>query len=153
MRGLADLLRERLGVPAEDPVFRADDRFVWRPDPEEALVAPTALALALRGVLRPPVSRLNLRQEEFAYKRDLNVLRRRFLPTVSITGVLLLLALVNVGVIRVKDHRRIDKLDAQMAESSARPSLAAGSSIRSQMAPAFRRCSAARRRWASTAGT
>jgi general secretion pathway protein L len=44
------------------------------------------------------------------------VLRRRFLPTISIAGVLLLLALVNVGVIRVKDHRRIDKLDAQMTE-------------------------------------
>jgi len=116
MAGLGEFLQERLGVPVEAPVFRADERFAWRPNAEEALIAPAALALALRGVLRPPVSRLNLRQEEFAYKRDFTVLRRRFLPTVSIAASLLLLVLLNVGVIRVQDHRQIARLDAQMAE-------------------------------------
>ncbi len=116
MRGLSELLQERLGIPVEAPVFRADERFAWRPNAEEALVGAAALALALRGVLRPPLSRLNLRQEEFAYRRDFTVLRRRFLPTVSIAGALLLLVLVNIGVIMVQDRRQIAKLDAQMAE-------------------------------------
>ncbi len=116
MEGLAGLLQERLDVPVEAPVFRTDERFAWRPGPEEALVAPAALALALRGALRPPVSRLNLRQDEFAYKRDFTVLRRRFLPTVSIAGALLLLVLVNIGVILARNNSQVTKLDAQMVQ-------------------------------------
>jgi type IV pilus assembly protein PilM len=116
MLGIAEHLAERLGVPVEPLALKSDERFLWRPTADETPAAAAALALTLRGVLRPPVSSLNLRRDEFAYKRDFEVLRRRFLPTLAIAAALVVLMLMNVITILVKDRREIARLDAQIAK-------------------------------------
>jgi general secretion pathway protein L len=114
MRGLRELLAERLNVTVDAPKLPNDPRFLWRPGPDDATVLPAALGLALRGMTRSPVSRLNLRREEFVYRRDFQVLRRRFLPTLAIAGALFLLILVNVVTIIMKNRHDIAQLDRRI---------------------------------------
>ncbi|OGP82090.1 MAG: hypothetical protein A2Y95_04910 [Deltaproteobacteria bacterium RBG_13_65_10] len=114
MRGLANLLAERLSVTVEAPKLSDDPRFLWHPKPGEERVLPTALGLALRGMARASVSRLNLRREEFIYRRDFEVLRRRFLPTLAIAGALMFLLLANVITMIVRNRHDVAGLDSRI---------------------------------------
>jgi len=116
-RGIAERLQERVAVPVKPFSLKSDDRFTWTPPDEEALtILPQALGLALRGVMGRPVSTLNLRREEFVYRRDLDVLRQKFMPTFIIVMVLLLLGVANILTDTMKNRSIIAKLDQQIED-------------------------------------
>jgi len=91
MRGLSEYLQDRLGVDCKPLALKRDDRLTWRPGEENALLLPQALGLSLRGTLSAPVSKLNLRRDEFVYQRDFQVLRKKFMPSFAFAAVLIVL--------------------------------------------------------------
>ncbi len=114
MPGLVEHLQETLGIPTEPLTLKPDERFTWRPDPKALAVLPQALGLAVRGVAGGSTSRLNLRREEFAYRRDFDVFARKFMPTVVVAAVLILLLVANVVANTIKNRSIAAELDRRI---------------------------------------
>jgi general secretion pathway protein L len=114
MPGLVEHLQETLGIPTDRLTLKPDEHFTWRPRPEALAVLPQALGLALRGAVSGSTSRLNLRRGEFAYRRDFDVLARKFMPTAVVTAVLILLLVANVVVNTMKNRSIAAELDRRI---------------------------------------
>ncbi len=105
-RGISEYLQDRLGVPCNPLSLKRDDRLAWSPGEENSLLLPQALGLSLRGTLSAPVSRLNLRRDEFIYQRDFQVVRQKFMPSFAIATALIVL-LFSGMLIRTINNRSI----------------------------------------------
>jgi len=114
--GMAEFLQERVGIPCAPLALRSDERLAWNLDPDDLPVLPQALGLSLRGALSTPVSTLNLRREEFVYRRDLQVVRQKFMPSLVIVATLLLLLIGNVVAKTLKNRSIAAKLDARIEQ-------------------------------------
>lgn len=113
-RGLAGYLQERTGIPCAPLVLRRDERLAWQVGPQELTILPQALGLSLRGALSSPVSSLNLRREEYTYKRDLHIVGQKFMPSLVIVAVLLLLLVGDVAVRTWKNRSLAAQLQARI---------------------------------------
>jgi general secretion pathway protein L len=111
MPGLVEHLQEALGVPTSPLTLKPDERFTWRPGPKALAVLPQALGLAVRGTVGASISRLNLRRDEFAYRRDLDPFLRKFMPTAVVVAVLILLGVANVVINTMKNRSIAAQLD------------------------------------------
>lgn len=116
MRGLSEYLQDRLGIPCKPLSLRRDDRLAWSPGEENALLLPQALGLSLRGTLSAPVSKLNLRRDEFVYQRDFQVLRRKFMPSFAIAAALIVLLASGVLIRTMKNRSIAADIDSQIEQ-------------------------------------
>ena len=116
MHGLTAYLEERLGLPCKPLALKQDDRLSLPGGNGDALLVPQALGLSLRGALSAPVSRLNLRREEFAYKRDFDVVLQKFMPSMAIATALLVLLISGVLVKTFKNRSTAAKIDGQIEQ-------------------------------------
>jgi general secretion pathway protein L len=87
-------LTERTGIPSERLGLPRADSGLERVMDGAPLVLAPALALALRGTARS-VTRMNLRQDEFARRADFSRFRREFGSTGILAGIVAALALVS----------------------------------------------------------
>ncbi|MFQ5458615.1 MAG: type II secretion system protein GspL, partial [Myxococcota bacterium] len=116
LRGLPAYLEERVGLPCKLLALKEDERLSLAGRDGDALLVPQALGLSLRGALSAPVSRLNLRREEFGYKRDLDVVLQKFMPSMIITAALIVLLIAGVLVKTFKNHAAVTKIEAQIEQ-------------------------------------
>lgn len=108
-----ELIAERVGLPVVRMTFprgEAGSALVAGGDP---LLFSNALALALRGTLRAN-TRMNLRQEEFAYRIDLRQLGRELTVTARLGALALALGAVVLGTSIVIQSRRADALEREL---------------------------------------
>ncbi|MDP3940345.1 MAG: type II secretion system protein GspL [Deltaproteobacteria bacterium] len=115
-RGMAEFLQDRVGIPCAPMALRNDERLIWRVSADEVPILPQALGLSLRGSLAAPVSELNLRREEFVYRRDFDVVRRKFMPSLVIATALLLLLIGSVVVKTMKNRAISAEIDARIEQ-------------------------------------
>jgi len=108
-----ELLAERVGLPAIRTTFprgEAGSALVAGGDP---LVFSNALALALRGTLGAS-TRMNLRQEEFAYRIDLRQIGRELTVTARLAALALGLGAAVLGTSVVIQSRRAGALEREL---------------------------------------
>jgi type IV pilus assembly protein PilM len=110
---LDEFLSERTGVPAKRLGLPADPESGLAAGGSPLLFAP-AIALALRGTPRAR-TRLDFRQDEFAMRLDLSVLRRQFGATGILGAAALGLAVVSFGTGFFVESRRASSLEKQVA--------------------------------------
>ncbi len=115
-RGLAEFLQDKVGIPCAPIALQNDERLTWRVSADEVPILPQALGLSLRGSLAAPVSELNLRREEFVYRRDFDVVRRKFMPSLIIATTLLLLLIGGVVVKTMKNRAIAADIDARIEQ-------------------------------------
>jgi general secretion pathway protein L len=108
-------LAERTGLPTERlGLPRSDSGLDPVMDGAPLVLAP-ALALALRGTARG-VTRMNLRQDEFARRADFSRFRREYASTGIFAAIVAVIALVSFATSAVIESRAAGSVEGEIAE-------------------------------------